>query len=72
MTNQNFTLKFGKYKGQQFSSTPTSYQEWLLKQDWFKLPTELTEVQKASKQIDNEEIQNHRNLTFSIDNSYFS
>jgi uncharacterized protein (DUF3820 family) len=51
MTNQNFTLKFGKYKGQQFSSTPTSYQEWLLKQDWFKLPTELTEVQKASQQI---------------------
>ena len=48
---QNFTLKFGKYKGHQFLSTPTSYQEWLLKQNWFKLPTQLTEVQKASKQI---------------------
>jgi len=31
-------LKFGKYKGQQFESTPKSYQEWLLKQDWFKAP----------------------------------
>ncbi len=34
----NFILKFGKYKGQQFSSTPTSYQNWLLAQDWFKIP----------------------------------
>ena len=48
---KNFTLKFGKYKGMQFLSTPISYQQWLLKQDWFKIPTELTEVQKASKQI---------------------
>ena len=47
----NFTLRFGKYKGEQFFSTPLSYQNWLLKQDWFKVPTELTEVQKASKQI---------------------
>jgi hypothetical protein len=35
----NFTLKFGKYKGQMFLSTPVSYQQWLLKQDWFKVPT---------------------------------
>lgn len=49
---KNFTLKFGKYKGQQFLSTPVSYQNWLLSQDWFKAPTQqLTEVQKASKQI---------------------
>lgn len=34
----NFILKFGKYKGQKFSSTPKSYQDWLLKQDWFKVP----------------------------------
>ena len=47
----SFILKFGKYKGQNFSSTPVSYQSWLLKQDWFKLPTQLTEVQKAAKTI---------------------
>jgi hypothetical protein len=32
------TLRFGKYKGQQFESTPKSYQNWLLSQDWFKSP----------------------------------
>jgi uncharacterized protein (DUF3820 family) len=47
----NFTLKFGKYKGQDFSNTPKSYQEWLLKQDWFKMPTNLTPLQQAEKQI---------------------
>ena len=31
-------LRFGKYKGQQFENTPKSYQNWLLKQDWFKAP----------------------------------
>ena len=35
---ENFTLKFGKYKGQEFLSTPTSYQTWLVQQDWFKMP----------------------------------
>ena len=49
--NQNFTLRFGKYKGQQFLSTPISYQKWLLSQDWFKAPNQLTEVEKASKKI---------------------
>jgi hypothetical protein len=29
------TLKFGKFKGQAFESTPKWYQEWLLKQEWF-------------------------------------
>lgn len=48
---KNFILKFGKYKGQMFLSTPTSYQQWLLKQDWFKVPVELTEVQQASKSV---------------------
>ena len=37
---QNFTLRFGKYKGQEFFSTPKSYQSWLLKQDWFKAPNQ--------------------------------
>ena len=31
-------LHFGKFKGQQFENTPKWYQEWLLKQDWFKAP----------------------------------
>lgn len=35
---ENFTLKFGKHKGEQFLNTPKSYQEWLLNQDWFKAP----------------------------------
>ena len=36
--NTDFILRFGKYKGQQFQSTPKSYQSWLLSQDWFKVP----------------------------------
>jgi hypothetical protein len=40
MTTSNFILKFGKYKGLQFTSTPKHYQEWLLKQDWFKMPSQ--------------------------------
>ena len=47
----NFTLKFGKYKGEQFSNTPKSYQDWLLSQNWFKLPNELTMVQKEMSQV---------------------
>lgn len=34
----SFILKFGKFKGQDFQSTPKWYQDWLVKQDWFKLP----------------------------------
>jgi hypothetical protein len=34
----DFVLQFGKYKGQKFSATPVSYQNWLLEQDWFKMP----------------------------------
>lgn len=48
---ENFTLKFGKHKGMQFLSTPKSYQQWLLSQDWFKVPTVLTELQQAQKNI---------------------
>lgn len=40
MTTTNFILKFGKYKGQYFLDTPKSYQDWLLAQDWFKLPAQ--------------------------------
>ena len=46
---KNFTLKFGKYKGMQFLSTPASYQNWLLSQDWFKMPK--SEMANAQKQI---------------------
>ena len=35
------TLRFGKYKGQEFSDTPKGYQQWLLNQDWFKMPKPL-------------------------------
>jgi len=51
------TLKFGKFKGQDFYSTPKYYQDWLLKQDWFKLPVErkddLLEVQKEMSKTAN-------------------
>jgi hypothetical protein len=42
MTNtiQDFTLSFGKFKGQLFLTTPKSYQQWLTQQQWFKLPIE--------------------------------
>lgn len=32
------TLTFGKFKGQEISNTPKWYQDWLMKQDWFKAP----------------------------------
>jgi hypothetical protein len=34
-------LKFGKHKGQEFANTPKSYQQWLMNQDWFKMPKSL-------------------------------
>jgi len=40
------TLRFGKYKGQQFENTPKSYQVWLLKQDWFKMPRQEKSLHK--------------------------
>jgi len=33
-------LKFGKFKGQEFSSTPQWYQNWLQNQDWFTMPVD--------------------------------
>lgn len=48
---KNFTLKFGKYNGLQFLSTPSYYQNWLLAQDWFKMPIVLTELQQAQKRV---------------------
>lgn len=38
LNRQIMTLRFGKYKGQNFINTPKTYQDWLLKQDWFKMP----------------------------------
>jgi len=32
----NFKLFFGKYKGSLLSSTPKSYQKWLVQSDFFK------------------------------------
>jgi hypothetical protein len=40
------TLRFGKYKGQQFESTPKSYQKWLSSQDWFKAPKQEKSLHK--------------------------
>jgi len=49
---QNFTLSFGKYKGQNFNSTPVSYQSWLMNQDWFKIPTQkITAIQEKNLDI---------------------
>ena len=48
-TIENFNLKFGKYKGQDFLSTPKSYQEWLLAQNWFKIPTTPTTTNTLTK-----------------------
>ena len=41
-------LRFGKYKGERFDNTPKWYQEWLLKQDWFKIPTNEERMPKIS------------------------
>ena len=53
MNAQNFILKFGKHKGQMFLDTPKSYQQWLLNQDWFKVPTQLDALGIAQKQFSN-------------------
>ena len=49
------TLKFGKFKGQKFNETPAWYQEWLLKQDWFKIPVDSTSntIDNAAKAFSN-------------------
>lgn len=52
MTTINFTLKFGKYKGQNFVNTPKSYQDWLTAQDWFKMPSNEEKMPTISKNWD--------------------
>jgi hypothetical protein len=42
------TLRFGKHKGEQFENTPKSYQDWLLKQDWFKAPKQEVPLHRQS------------------------
>ena len=46
---ENFVLKFGKHKGQFFLDTPKSYQNWLLSQEWFKVPTSEEKMPTISK-----------------------
>lgn len=43
------TLKFGKFKGQEFVNTPIWYQNWLLKQDWFNKTSEEEKMPTISK-----------------------
>lgn len=52
MNTTDFTLKFGKYKGQNFLNTPKSYQDWLLNQDWFKIPSNEEKMPRISKSWD--------------------
>ena len=52
MKTTDFTLKFGKYKGQNFLNTPKSYQDWLLNQDWFKIPSNQEKMPSISKSWD--------------------
>jgi len=44
-------LKFGKFKGIEFNKTPAWYQEWLLKQDWFKKPTPEDSISKEMASV---------------------
>jgi hypothetical protein len=46
-------LKFGKFKGQNFDTTPIWYQNWLLKQDWYKKPIEQDSLILAQKRFSN-------------------
>ena len=43
-------LKFGKFKGQNLSNTPEWYQDWLMKQDWFK-PTKVVKEKSLYDQL---------------------
>ena len=48
------TLTFGKFKGQELSSTPQWYQNWLSKQDWFKMPIkQVSNLSYAEKSFSN-------------------
>jgi hypothetical protein len=45
----NKVLNFGKFKGQKLSETPTWYQTWLCKQDWFKMDNIEVNAKKSYK-----------------------
>lgn len=45
------TLRFGKFKGQEFETTPAWYQTWLLSQDWFT-PQQSSNQMPLHKQLD--------------------
>jgi hypothetical protein len=45
-TTTDFTLRFGKHIGKRFSETPTHYQNWLLQQEWFKVPQQQPSTSK--------------------------
>ena len=49
----NFTLKFGKYKGQDFFSTPLDYQEWLIKQKFVARQEEFDIINEGDKIVIN-------------------
>jgi uncharacterized protein (DUF3820 family) len=51
---KNSVLKFGKYKGQNFYSTPKSYQNWLISQDWFKAPKQALDLWNVIKVYETE------------------
>jgi uncharacterized protein (DUF3820 family) len=50
-------LTFGKFKGQDYFTTPSWYQEWLKKQDWFKVPVKMDDlalVQQEMSKVSNQ------------------
>ena len=61
----SFILKFGKYKGQNFNSTPVSYQNWLLAQDWFKVPTSFSSFFSDAEKVYSDAAQNMLKSNFS-------
>lgn len=50
---KNFTLKFGKYKGQDFFSTPLWYQEWLIQQKFVARQEEYDILKEGDKIVFN-------------------
>jgi hypothetical protein len=49
----NFTLKFGKYKGQDIFSTPLDYQDWLLKQKFVARQEDFDMINEGDKIVIN-------------------
>lgn len=50
---KNFTLKFGKYKGQQVFDTPLDYQEWLFKQKFVARQEDFDNLKEGDKVVFN-------------------